>query len=759
MPFLRGLVGALGLAAVLAASAPAASRASFPGRNGDLVVFTQLGFSSSLHVVTPGGRLRRTFDAFMTPSDFRAAPDGHHLAYEEEDGAWVSDLAGVHRRRVVRGARQPTWGPDGRHLAYVRDGSVWTVGLDGHGARRVTSPWGGHPSGWGGRDTDPSWSPDGRSIAFVRERLAGPRCRARRDLYVVDLRARRTRRLFRPALRCATVQLPDWSPDGRRLVVVAGQDPALHENVDPRGSALGGTTILDADGRHARRICLLCGAAVWSPDGRHLAFAAGHPTSGGPPEEALHLLSPRDGRHRTIATFSASGAGTPVWLVRPPRTTAGSAAGGRSHASTAGLPVITRPVGIPACLAIRGSGEPRCTPLRAPAGHSGFAADLSDEAVSPDGRSVYVTVLGAGRGVHAGRPGRAVRASALLVLRRDPATGALRQLPGASGCLAQVRAPGCATARGIDGAGTVLVSPDSRYVYVAGWHSRGLAIFRRDPSGRLRQPAGTAGCLRDRARGAREACRYADLNGDDDLSMSPDGRELYGFGRVLRRDPRTGTVTVTARTSVSAPHVTPDGRFAYALQGDTSTAGSGILGFRRQPTTGSLEPLPGSARCTDVSRTDGCRRYGSQAQSLSIAPDGRTLEVALGVQDRVVTFLIDAQTGALHPVQSTATCPGRSAGNACPLDDGGGLQGTAIAPDGLVDYAILDSTVVAYARSLSDGTLSPSPWPGGCLTVKPGDSGCPGGLPGVGAMEGLISPDGRQLYLLGLSDLSVLLLG
>src|SRR5579884_1614345 len=66
--------------------------------------------------------------------------------------------------------------------------------------------------------------------------------------------------------------------------------------------------------------------------------------------------------------------------------------------------------------------------------------------------------------------------------------GALVQLPGTRGCLSEPSQDGCGKARGLVGAGAVAIA--GRYVYVASARSDAVAIFKRDPvTGALRQLA------------------------------------------------------------------------------------------------------------------------------------------------------------------------------------------------------------------------------------------------------------------------------
>ena len=61
-----------------------------------------------------------------------------------------------------------------------------------------------------------AWAPEGRRIGFVRE------FEDHDELYVLDSAGALPRRLF--AQGPSTIVFPDWSPDGRHLLVSAGPD-------------------------------------------------------------------------------------------------------------------------------------------------------------------------------------------------------------------------------------------------------------------------------------------------------------------------------------------------------------------------------------------------------------------------------------------------------------------------------------------------------------------------------------------------------
>jgi hypothetical protein len=107
-----------------------------------------------------------------------------------------------------------------------------------------------------------AWSPDGARIAYARTRR-GAQGALLRDLYVVDVASKRTRRLTTDRRASS----PTFAPDGRRLAFVGVR---------------GGTAnlfLLDIETGAEAPLTAFSGdvqitSARWSPSGRHIAFAA-----------------------------------------------------------------------------------------------------------------------------------------------------------------------------------------------------------------------------------------------------------------------------------------------------------------------------------------------------------------------------------------------------------------------------------------------------------------------------------------------------
>jgi DNA-binding beta-propeller fold protein YncE len=166
--------------------------------------------------------------------------------------------------------------------------------------------------------------------------------------------------------------------------------------------------------------------------------------------------------------------------------------------------VLTQKAGVAGCVSETGTGG-ACT--------LGVALKKAfSVAVSHDGRNVYVT---------------GQSSDAVVVFDRDIASGVLTQKAGVAGCISETGTAGaCTNGVGLNAASGVVVSPDSRNVYVASLSSHAVAVFDRDLStGELTQKAGQAGCIRET--GTSDCTDGVALGGALSVAVSPDGQSVY----------------------------------------------------------------------------------------------------------------------------------------------------------------------------------------------------------------------------------------
>ncbi len=207
-----------------------------------------------------------------------------------------------------------------------------------------------------------------------------------------------------------------------------------------------------------------------------------------------------------------------------------------------------------------------------------------------------------GLGLASSRDGRSLYASSqrtIAVFARNTKTGALRQPAGAGGCIS-MDVPGCAAGRNMYAVDHVAVSPDGKNVYAAVRVSSSFNTYSRNQkTGALKQLPGRSGCYGP----AKDGCASGfDTDGAPGLAISPDGKYVYGavsgqFFPVVKatlltllRDRKTGALSGGSCVSGGDPHcarvnalggvldvaVSPDGKNVYtAALADKAVAAFG----------------------------------------------------------------------------------------------------------------------------------------------------------------------------------------
>jgi 6-phosphogluconolactonase (cycloisomerase 2 family) len=355
---------------------------------------------------------------------------------------------------------------------------------------------------------------------------------------------------------------------------------------------------------------------------------------------------------------------------------------------------LTQLAGTAGCVSDTGSGG-ICTDGKSLVGPRSVA-------VSPDGKSVYVT---------------SATSDAIAVFGRNTTTGQLTQLGGVAGCISGTGSGGaCADGRALDGARAVAVSSDGENVYVASQQANAVAIFRRDlTTGELTQlvgPTGKEGCISET--GSASACNDGKALGNPfSVAVSADG------------------------TSVYVASVTSD---ALAI-------------FGRNATTGALTQVAGPAGCVSETGTGGTCANGRAldgARSVALSPDGKSIYVASEASDAVALLTRNTTTGALTQPVGLAGCVSED-GSGAVCADGTALNGpfsVAVSPDDKSVYiaSATSGGVAVFGRNTESGELEQLWATGGCVS-EDGTGGSCADARALGLASSVtVSEDGKNVY-------------
>jgi 6-phosphogluconolactonase (cycloisomerase 2 family) len=429
-------------------------------------------------------------------------------------------------------------------------------------------------------------------------------------------------------------------------------------------------------------------------------------------------------------------------------------------------------------------------------------ADAESVVVSPDGRYVYVGSFATTTGTRREASLTAFsRDPASGELTQLPGTAGCYTPDGSS----QVGPNTCTKVEGLgagDGRDFVITA-DGQWAYMANFSvPTAIVIFKRDPAtGVLSQPAAPNGCISRNGAGQDGpgmCLTVATISDPVGLSISPDDRFVYltDVGnhsiQVLSRDSTTGALAETQCLSdeASPPSgcaparvigdaqsvvISPDGLHAYATE-----FGTGISVFDRDPATGALTQKAGSAGCITDSGEDNAKaatctigRVLSGAYSISLDPiHGSTLYVTAYNDEGIAIFHVGAD-GTLTQLPGAGGCvtlTGQDNTKALTCTAGRALEGpygVTIAPDDRTLYATelthgrTEGGVAAFSIDPDTGALTQLPGAAGCLTVDGASGGvanaCGFGTALGAAYQPVISPDGRSVYIASQGGQSVTL--
>jgi 6-phosphogluconolactonase (cycloisomerase 2 family) len=199
-----------------------------------------------------------------------------------------------------------------------------------------------------------------------------------------------------------------------------------------------------------------------------------------------------------------------------------------------------------------------------------------------------------------------------------------------------------------------------------------------------------------------------------------------------------------ARTVV----VSRDGRSVYA----SSEGDNAIVRFKRNRDTGTLTPR-GCIDDNDAEGVDDCAQSAdglNRPASLVLSHDGKWLYAASELDDAIVRFKRNRDTGALTPRGCYDDNDPPDGPEDC-IDDTNGLSevtSIALSPDGKSLYAAseTDDAIVRFKRDPDNGKLTPR----GCIDDNDPGSGpdnCADSTNGLGrASHVTVSADGKWVY-------------
>jgi DNA-binding beta-propeller fold protein YncE len=405
------------------------------------------------------------------------------------------------------------------------------------------------------------------------------------------------------------------------------------------------------------------------------------------------------------------------------------------------------------CLVDRSKPVHGCTSVRALRGPAPFLGSNA-VATSPDGRNVYVASSGS---------------DAITVFRRNERTGELTQGSGSTGCVAARSADGCAPAVGLDGPNSVAVSADGRSVYATSLISDAVTGFRRSrSSGALTQLRGGDGCIANRA--TRGCATGRALDGSDVVTVSPDGDNVYvgafvgnalavlhrnsSSGALTQPADRTGCIveTPTGGCTTGIALAAPEG-MAISADGDNvyvaTAVGNAIGVFTRDSSTGALTQATDGTGCIVDSALAGCTA-GTQlggANAVAVSPDDDDVYVTSLLSNSVTSFSRAPATGQLAQKPGTSACVVYLLAVGCSLGRAlSAPEGIAVSPDGASVYsaAFASAAVDVFGRDAGSGALLQRSRRG-CVSTRP-TPGCSRGHGLLGASSVAVSPDGGFLY-------------
>jgi DNA-binding beta-propeller fold protein YncE len=190
--------------------------------------------------------------------------------------------------------------------------------------------------------------------------------------------------------------------------------------------------------------------------------------------------------------------------------------------------------------------------------------------------------------------------------------------------------------------------------------------------------------------------------------------------------------------------VSRDGKNVYV----GSFAGSAVVSFARNPASGALTQLAGTAGCIALA-TSGCATGVAlgDIEGLAVSPDGSAVYAASASSNAVAVLGRDPETGALAQAVNGTGCITNVETLGCTTGRQiAGANTVAVGPKGAVYVTSLLSNSITSFTQIEPAVIVQDTGPAGC-TVFLRSAGCGFGR-AMSAPEGVaVSPDGSSVYV------------